>query len=201
MSSQKNGPAMSMSLTTAVKAWKEKNPDKSIDEETHVKFICTSPPIDKIDNAIGQFTNCVQLSLSTNCIDKIPLLPGASLPNLKILSLGRNVIKKITGLDEVGATLKELWISYNQISTLEGLNACVELDTLFIANNKIKDINELKRLSVNPNLVNINLTGNPLYDGAIARAENRSAVIRTLPQIKTLDGELYTGAEVLVAGA
>jgi len=45
----------------------------------------------------------------------------ASLKKLEILSLGRNRIKEIKGLDEVGATLIELWISYNYISSLEHL--------------------------------------------------------------------------------
>ena len=35
------------------------------------------------------------------------------LRNLEILSLARNQIKKISGLEEVGGTLKELWLSYN----------------------------------------------------------------------------------------
>lgn len=187
----KGGAASTMSLTAAVKLWSEKNPDKKIDQEKHIQLLCTSPPIDRIDNAVNQFTSCIKLSLSTNCIDKIPLLSGASLPHLKILSLGRNAIKKISGLEEVGATLTELWISYNNISTLEGLAACTKLETLFISNNKIKDVNELKKLTANVLLVNLNVVGNPLYDG-LDRAEGRSLVMRTLPQIKTLDGELYT---------
>lgn len=38
--------------------------------------------------------------------------------NLRILSLGRNLIKKIENLDAVADTLEELWISYNQIASL-----------------------------------------------------------------------------------
>lgn len=61
---------------------------------------------------------------STNQIDKMISLPG--LKNLQILSLGRNQIKRIQGLEEVGATLQELWISYNHVSTLDGLHPCVK---------------------------------------------------------------------------
>ena len=43
------------------------------------------------------------MSLSSNCIDKIVNLPN--LRNLEILSLARNNIKKIGGLDEVGTNL------------------------------------------------------------------------------------------------
>jgi Leucine-rich repeat (LRR) protein len=40
------------------------------------------------------------------------------MPPLKYLtrlSLARNNIKKISGLEEVAGTLRELWLSYNQI--------------------------------------------------------------------------------------
>jgi len=56
------------------------------------------------------------LALSTNNIEKISSLSG--MENLKILSLGRNCIKKIENLDAVSETLEELWISYN---ILQGL--------------------------------------------------------------------------------
>ena len=38
--------------------------------------------------------------------------------NLRVLSLGRNVIKKIENLDAVAETLEELWISYNVLQSL-----------------------------------------------------------------------------------
>ena len=56
------------------------------------------------------------LALSTNNIEKISSLSG--LDNLQILSLGRNQIKKIEGLDGVADTLEELWMSYNLIDKL-----------------------------------------------------------------------------------
>jgi dynein light chain 1 len=192
---QGNPTASSMTLGGAVKQWTEANSDKKIENEVHIKFTCTTPPIDRIDNTVNLFTNCIKLSLSTNMIDKIPLLPGSCMPNLRVLSLGRNQIKKITGLEEVGATLKELWISYNQISTLDGLSCCTQLETLFISNNRIKDTSELKKLTANLNLVTCNFVGNPIYDG-LSRTEGRMHIIQTLPQLKTLDGELITETEI-----
>ena len=38
--------------------------------------------------------------------------------NLRILSLGRNLIKKIENLDAVAETLEELWMSYNLVAGL-----------------------------------------------------------------------------------
>lgn len=65
---------------------------------------------------------------------------------LKILSLGRNLIKKIEKLEDVAGSLEELWISYNQISSLDGLQACTNLTTLYISNNIIKSWSELDKL-------------------------------------------------------
>lgn len=45
------------------------------------------------------------------------------LSKLKILSLGRNQIKKLEALDGVADTLQELWISYNLLEKLVSLLA------------------------------------------------------------------------------
>lgn len=155
-----------------------------------MKLLCLSPPIEKMDPSLNQLVKVRHLSLSTNCIDKMISLPA--LKHIEILSLGRNVIKKIAGLEEIGATLRELWISYNSISTLDGLTPCVKLTTLFISNNKIKDWSELAKLQANPELTNILLTGNPLYEG-LTKKERRPKVLEQLPKLATLDGELLTG--------
>mmetsp|Transcript_67325 Transcript_67325/g.196843 ORF Transcript_67325/g.196843 Transcript_67325/m.196843 type:complete len:194 (-) Transcript_67325:202-783(-) len=174
----------------AIQLWSEKNENANAEEAAVVKLICMSPPIEKMDPSLNQLVNVKHLSLGTNCIDKMISLPA--LKNIEILSLGRNVIKKIAGLDEIGATLKELWISYNSISTLDGLQPCVKLQKLFISNNKIKDWGELAKLQANPDLVNILLFGNPLYDG-LTKKQARPKVLEQLPKIATLDGELLTG--------
>merc|ERR1712217_477365 len=109
-------------------------------------------------------------------------------------SLGRNVIKKIAGLEEISGTLEQLWMSYNSISTLDGLNTCGKLNTLFISNNKIKDIGELAKLQVNSLLTNILLVDNPIYEG-MTKKQMRPKVLEQLPNIATLDGELLTGED------
>lgn len=57
---------------------------------------------------------------------------------MRILSLGRNLLKKIEGLDAVADTLEELWLSYNQIERLSGVECCKKLKVLYASNNKIK---------------------------------------------------------------
>jgi Leucine-rich repeat (LRR) protein len=45
--------------------------------------------------------------------------------NLRILSLGRNLLKKIENVEVVADTLEELWLSYNQIEKLVSTTKCV----------------------------------------------------------------------------
>jgi len=55
----------------------------------------------------------------------------------QILSLGRNAIKKIEGLNEVCDTLEQLWVSYNAIGSFSGIEKLVNLTVLYASNNKI----------------------------------------------------------------
>ena len=87
---------------------------------------------------------CRQLSLSTNQIDR--MFPLTGMRKLRILSLGRNLIKKIEKLDDVADTLEELWLSYNQITSLDGLQGLPRLSVLYLSNNSIRDWNELEKL-------------------------------------------------------
>merc|ERR1711976_1132008 len=91
--------------------WEDKHKEKAGDT-TRVELFAIYPPIEKMDASLSTLVKCERLSLSTNCIEKIA---NFGLKNLKILSLGRNNIKSLTGLEAVGDTLEELWISYNQI--------------------------------------------------------------------------------------
>jgi dynein light chain 1 len=113
--------------------------------------------------------------------------------SLRILSLGRNLIKKIENLDAVADTLEELWISYNQIQSLVGsISLCLlmcfidtgtfdilpahislpqsgieklqNLKVLYCSNNKVASWAEIDRLASLPALEDLLLVGNPLYN-------------------------------------
>jgi dynein light chain 1 len=171
----------------AIQVWQEKNPDSPAEEATKVALLCMTPPIEKMDSSLNGLVNVKHLSLSTNSIDKMISLP--SLRNLEILSLGRNMIKKIAGLEEVGATLKELWLSYNLINTLDGLHSCLKLEILFMANNKLANWDELDKLTSLPELKNVLFIGNPMYEG-LSKKDRKANVTARLPTLATLDGSM-----------
>ena len=61
-----------------------------------------------MDASLSSLKKCKHLRLSTNSIDKITGLNG--METLQILSLGRNQIRKIEGLEAVQDTLEQLWV-------------------------------------------------------------------------------------------
>ena len=69
--------------------------------------------------------------------------PSGSRCRLEILSLARNLISRIEGLEPVAGTLQQLWLSYNNILSLSGLSVAVNLKVLYLANNVIRDYKEL----------------------------------------------------------
>merc|ERR1712141_366062 len=97
------------------------------------------------DASLSTLSACEHLQLSTNAIEKIANLNG--LKNIKILSLGRNNIKSLTGLEAVSDTLEELWISYNLIEKLKGINVLKKLKVLYMSNNAVKDWAEFGKLA------------------------------------------------------
>lgn len=87
-----------------------------------------------------------------------------TLKNLKILSLGRNLIKGFAGLEPLGDTLEELWISYNLIEKMKGIQIMRNLRVLYMSNNLVKEWNEFARLQELSNLQDLVYVGNPLYE-------------------------------------
>ncbi len=174
--------------------WEEKNEQNSSEAEI-IKLNFTIPPIDKLDSSIiSTFTNCRQLSLSTNCIEKMVTIQN--LKHLEILSLGRNQIRKIYGLEGVGSTLKELWISYNYIEKLDGIAPhCTALTTLYIAHNKIKDWPELEKIKELPNLKNCVFLGNDCYDKFTTKEEARLYVLKKINTLNMIDNIIVTESE------
>lgn len=84
--------------------------------------------------------------------------------NLKILSLSRNVVKSFSGLEPLGDTLEELWISYNYIEKMKGISAMRNLRALYMSNNLVRDWIEFSRLQELTNIRDLSFVGNPLYD-------------------------------------
>ena len=89
-----------------------------------------------------------------------------SLPNLIVLKLSRNQIKKIEGL-EMLTSLEVLYLTGNQIEKVEGLEAQSQsLKVLWIYSNKISDESALSYLgNTLKKLENLGIDDNPVCPG------------------------------------
>ena len=183
----------------AIKTWEKKNEGASISEAEEVNLCLQQPPMTKLDTKVlSNLKKCQKLSLSTNMIDRMVSLTGMA--ELKILSLGRNNIKKIEKLEDVAGTLEQLWISYNQISSLDGLACLTSLTTLYCSNNLIKSFSELDKLKANEKLRDVLFIGNPMYTEEVSsKEEARIEILRHLPFLKRIDGEFVKPCEIEAA--
>ncbi|KAI0978791.1 hypothetical protein GJ496_000099 [Pomphorhynchus laevis] len=166
------------------------------EEMTEVLLYGNMPPIDRLDNSLARLVSCQKLSLSSNVIDRIVHINN--LVNLKILSLGRNLIKNLSNLESLANTLEELWISYNFIEKLRPLTSLTKLKILYIAYNQIKDPFEVSVLGEIKTLEDLALYGNPYHEKlkgkAVSAAEEyqyRSDVKKRIRHLKRLDGIVF----------
>lgn len=178
-------------IKEALKRWEEKT--KTPPNEAKEIDLCFQwPPIERMDNTLSTLAACEKLSLSTNMIDKI--YGVSSMKNLRVLSLGRNYIKQISGLEGVSDTLEELWLSYNLIEKLKGINCLKRLRVLYLSNNLIKDWVEFNRLQELVTLEELLFVGNPLVEG-LEEQVWKSEAAKRLVNLKKLDGETVVREE------
>ena len=186
--------AKKKSLQEAIADWEKENEGQKLSDMEWVDLVFRA--INDLDsNSLNYIKGCKKLSLSSNFISKIPDL---HFDNLEILSLGRNKIRAIRGLDFLGKSLKELWISYNEIEKLDGLKSLVKLQKLYIGNNLISKPEELNNLTHLTELKDVVFRGNPftlvnptLYDSKPQDKEMNeiNALIKEkLPYVEIIDG-------------
>ncbi|KAI8429671.1 hypothetical protein MSG28_000243 [Choristoneura fumiferana] len=169
----------------AIARWEKEKGESAVDALV-VELQFQWPPIEKMDGALSTLVACEKLSLSSNMIDKIAGIAG--MRNLKILSLGRNYIKNLAGIETVADTLEELWISYNPIDKLKGIGAMKNLVTFYLCNGAVKEWVEFNRLQECPALRDLVFIGNPVCENQPDIETWRLQASNRLLQITKLDG-------------
>jgi len=185
-------------MTSCKEAIKDIEVDGAVATEMEEVRLCPialmKPLIVKMDNSLSTLKKCKQLRMSSNAIQKIEGLAGCD--SLQILSLGRNALKKIEGLNDISDTLEQLWISYNQIGSLAGIEKLVNLQVIYMSNNKIDKWPEVERLQALPKLRDLNLVNNPIYVKTESEGLNwRVELLKRLEKIKSIDGQLVEDEE------
>jgi dynein light chain 1 len=146
LQSSKKEPAPSTSTRDAVGRWLASS-GADVATAKHVQLQAMLPPIARLDmSVLAGLTACEHLSLSSNSLSTMPSF--GCLRSLRILSLGRNQLKRLENLADVAGSLEQLWISYNAIDSLSGggLERCMRLTHLYCSNNKIRKLDELLKI-------------------------------------------------------
>eukprot|EP00095_Tigriopus_kingsejongensis_P007799 snap_masked-scaffold370_size193435-processed-gene-0.22 protein:Tk07799 transcript:snap_masked-scaffold370_size193435-processed-gene-0.22-mRNA-1 annotation:"dynein light chain axonemal" len=176
---------MPTTIKQALKKWEEATQRKAA-ESKEIKLIGVSPPIEKMEGPFHLLVNLEKFSLSTNMISSISNLQ--SFKNLRVLSLGRNVLKSLQGVEAAADTLEQLWISYNQIDKLKPLRNLLKLKVLYMAHNHVREWREFEHMSELPVLEDLVFIGNPLEEDVTPTGRYTDDVIKRLLYLKKLDG-------------
>jgi len=104
------------------------------------------------------------LALSTNGIDRVAGL--APLTRLETLSLARNALRRLDGVEAAGGSLTQLWVSYNSLDRLAGVEGLGRLKVLFAMHNRIAAWVEVERLGGLRELEEVAFAGNPIESAA-----------------------------------
>ncbi|XP_072615317.1 leucine-rich repeat-containing protein 56 isoform X4 [Vulpes vulpes] len=146
------------------------------------------------ENSLGNFGKHLpklsQLKLNGSCLGSVRDL-GTSLGRLQVLWLARC---GLTDLDGVGSflALKELYVSYNNISDLSPLCLLEELEVLDLEGNSVDDLGQVRYLQLCPRLATLTLEGNlvclrpgPSPSSKVPRSYNyRAEIIPTEPTFR-----------------
>lgn len=153
--------------------------------------------VDTRKNSLGNFgmhlPNLIQLKLNHSCLGSLRDL-GTSLGQLQVLWLARC---GLTDLDGIGSflALKELYVSYNNISDLSPLCLLEQLEVLDLEGNNVEDLGQMRYLQLCPRLATLTLEGNLVClkpdPGPSNKAPQdynyRAEVKKLIPQLHILD--------------
>jgi hypothetical protein len=135
-----------------------------------------------------------ELNLNGSTLESLRDL-GTGFRLLQILWVSRCGLRDLDGLSGLPA-LRELYAAYNDVSDLQPLDACADLEVLDMEGNCVADAEGLHYLTACRRLQTLTLAGNPLAE----QPGYRGAVHAALPGVHSLDDEPISAAPQPAAG-
>uniref|UniRef100_A0A8C3W4T7 Leucine rich repeat containing 56 n=1 Tax=Catagonus wagneri TaxID=51154 RepID=A0A8C3W4T7_9CETA len=153
--------------------------------------------VDTRENSLGNFgvhlPNLSQLKLNGSRLGSLRDL-GTALGRLQVLWLARCGLADLDGISAFPA-LKELYLSYNNVSDLSPLCLLEQLEVLDLEGNCVEGLGQLSYLQLCPRLAVLTLEGNPVClrpapgpTNQVPQGYNyRAEVVTLIPQLQVLD--------------
>ena len=116
--------------------------------------------MENIDEGVKLMPNIEQLTLNNNKISALSNL--TSLPHLSHLYLSANCFVEANDFHTKLGNIRNIDLSQNSISSLQGFSKLYSLESLDLASNQVSDLSEIKHICSLPCLENLILTGNPV---------------------------------------
>nr|KAF6275480.1 leucine rich repeat containing 56 [Myotis myotis] len=164
--------------------------------------------VDTREHSLGNFgvhlPNLSQLKLNDSRLGSVRDL-GTSLGRLQVLWLARC---GLTDLDGIGSfpALKELYVSYNNVSDLSPLCLLEQLEVLDLEGNDVEDLGQVRYLQLCPRLAVLTLEGNlvclrPSPSGKLQVLDEMPATQTGLPTARKLDQDWLLVKEAIKEGS
>ncbi|XP_029813198.1 leucine-rich repeat-containing protein 56 isoform X2 [Suricata suricatta] len=155
--------------------------------------MCVSTRESSLGNFGVHLPNLTQLKLNGSCLGSVRDL-GTSLGHLQVLWLACCGLMDLDGIGCFPA-LKELYVSYNNVSDLSPLCLLEQLEVLDLEGNSVEDLEQVRYLQLCPRLATLTLEGNLMClrpgPGASNQApwgyDYRAEVRTRIPQLQVLD--------------
>ena len=144
--------------------------------------------VDTTERSLGSLgallPNLRELRLSGSLITSVRDL-GTTLRCLRVLWMSRCGLQDLDGISSIGP-IRELYLSYNEISDISPLSMVDTLELVDIESNNVKTMEQVEFLSMCPNLTALNIEGNPVTC-TMNEGEQREKVHALIPQLEYLD--------------
>ncbi|XP_075693062.1 leucine-rich repeat-containing protein 56 [Rhinoderma darwinii] len=151
--------------------------------------------VDTRERTLGNFgtymPNLGELKLNNSVIVSIRDL-GTSLSHLQVLWMARCSLTDLDGISSF-SSIKELYLSYNDIKDLSQASMLENLEILDLEGNSLDNISELQYLALCNKLTTLTVEGNPICvrpspeDTEFLDYSYRVVVRRMIPQLQYLD--------------
>ncbi|KAG2448451.1 hypothetical protein HYH02_006343 [Chlamydomonas schloesseri] len=158
-----------------------------LEDATSLQLVVNTATGGSIAHLGASLPNLHELNLNGSTLDSLRDL-GTGFRLLQVLWVSRCGLRSLDGLNGLTA-LRELYAAYNDISDLQPVDCCPQLEVLDVECNCVQHVEDAAHyLAACPHLQTLSMAGNPAAD----QPRYRQALCAALPALTMLDDEPVT---------